>query len=30
VRRFHDVLPTEPFDGFPYPAAPSPDERTTE
>jgi inward rectifier potassium channel len=30
VRRFHDVLPTEPFDGFPYPAAPSPEERTTE
>jgi inward rectifier potassium channel len=32
VRRFHDVHPTEPFDGFPYPApaAPSPPTPTRE
>jgi inward rectifier potassium channel len=24
VRRFHDVQPTEPFDGFPYPVTPPP------
>jgi inward rectifier potassium channel len=22
IRRFHDILPTEPFDGFPFPSAP--------
>jgi inward rectifier potassium channel len=31
VRRFHDVNPTEPFEGFPYPAAQAtPPERTRE
>ena len=25
VRRFHDILPTEPFDGFPFPGAPPQD-----
>jgi inward rectifier potassium channel len=32
VRRFHDIKPTEPFEGFPYPAAAvtAPPERTRE
>jgi inward rectifier potassium channel len=27
VRRFHDILPTEPFDGFPFPSSPPPEGR---
>jgi inward rectifier potassium channel len=26
VRRFHDILPTEPVEGFPFPAPPPPDD----
>jgi inward rectifier potassium channel len=27
IRRFHEILPTEPIDGFPFPRPPAPNER---